>query len=370
MPSGQVLCEYKAGKLVLKRDEQTGKHMMHADKRKGLIRVKREDSDGLVHFQWLKRIAGVMGAPSRSNLVDDLILFPQEAVMKKSHQGGTDSRVHLLKFQQGDRKLYFWFQEDPSEDGDENFVKKVNLSLNGRTSEPTKDEDKGSGSGAEEKKDGDGSGGGDGKATPSGGDRKEQQGGDNKDGGEGNGGDDGAATPMDTATQGDGAGGADASAAEVEEETGAAELTTHPLADFGGGVSQEALAAALLSAASSVGGQFPAAVQGPSLSDVLKPETIVPLLRNKEIQERLAEYLPEEHRHESAVLELASSPQFQQQLETFSQALQSGQLNLNAFGIPHDALTVADFLRSIETMSAQESANHGGGEGDKSNDAK
>ncbi len=80
-------------------------------------------------------------------------------------------------------------------------------------------------------------------------------------------------------------------------------------------------------------------------------------------------YLPEEHRHESAILELASSPQFQQQIETFSQALQSGQLNLNAFGIPHHALTVADFLRSIESISAQESgpqehASKGGDGGD------
>ena len=55
-----------------------------------------------------------------------------------------------------------------------------------------------------------------------------------------------------------------------------------------------------------------------------------------------------------------ASPQFQQQLEAFSEALQSGQLNLSAFGIPHNALTVADFLRSIESISSQEEDNKDG----------
>lgn len=335
------MCEYKAGKLVLRREN--GRQMMVADKRKGIIKVLRDESDGLVHFQWLERRGGVMGQPTRTHLEDDLILFPKEAVMKKSGQGGS-GRIYLLKFRQGDRKLYFWFQEDEGEGegGDEEFVTKVNLSLNGTTSEDLEDEAKaqGSGSGGDEKDRGD-------KAAPS--TTK-----DNEDGDAGGAGDE---EKKDDAKDGDAAaGGEDAVPMDTQQEGGEADLVTHPLADSdhavgGDGVSQETLAAALLAAASAVHGG--AAPSGPSLAQVLKPETIVPLLRNKDIQERLAEFLPEEHRHEAAILELAASAQFQQQLETFSQALQSGQLNLNAFGIPHNALTVADFLRSIETISQE-----------------
>ena len=349
--SSNALCEYRAGKFVLKRDEATGKQFMHADKRPGLIRVKREESDGLVHFQWLKRGGGVMGAPTTYTLEDDLILFPDEAVMKRSAQGGSESRVFLLKFKQGDRKLYFWFQEE-SKDEDEAFVKKVNVSLNGTAEDPTEQKDTesvakkeggegGSGSGA-----GAGEGGGE---PPSAGDKGKEE-----EGGEG----DSGAVPMDT-----GATGGEGQQKAAAEPGAAAELSTHPLDDLTSGVSQEALAAALLAAAGSV---HPPS--GPSLAEVLKPETIVPLLRNRDIQERLAEYLPQEHRHEEAILELASSPQFQQQLETFSEALQSGQLNLNAFGIPHSALTVADFLKSIQTMSSAEEGK--GGETDKGGEAE
>lgn len=248
-----------------------------------------------------------------------------------------DKRLYILKFQQGDRKMFFWFQEEDAS-RDEEFVRKVNQNLNGEeapgadagaanpgpSEEPRGDSSGGAQPPPEGKKDG--SDGSD-EATPS--DRKDND-----------------AVPMDTAEQEEGGN------AGTQQD----ELTTHPIteSDLGmmaaAGVSQADLAAALLAAtATSVQGST-----GPSLSEVLKPDTIIPLLRNKEIQERLAEYLPEEHRHEQAILELASSPQFQQQLETFSEALQSGQLNLNAFGIPHNALTVADFLKSIESISSQE----------------
>lgn len=113
---------------------------------------------------------------------------------------------------------------------------------------------------------------------------------------------------------------------------------------------------------------------GPSLADVLKPEIIVPLLNSPDMVERLAPYLPEDHRHgvfnataavqlstagflppvtpafvwleavidrqmrparrnQEALVALAQSSQFRQQLQTFGQALQSGMLNLAHFGL-------------------------------------
>lgn len=53
---------------------------------------------------------------------------------------------------------------------------------------------------------------------------------------------------------------------------------------------------------------------GPSLSDMLKPDELVPLLSSEGIAESLFEFLPEEHRSAHQVVELAHSPQFQQQV--------------------------------------------------------
>jgi hypothetical protein len=52
-----------------------------------------------------------------------------------------------------------------------------------------------------------------------------------------------------------------------------------------------------------------------------------------QVLERLSAYLPEEQRSRQALLDLAHSPQFQQQLATFSGALQTGQLDLAQFGL-------------------------------------
>ena len=48
------LVEFRAGKLNL-RDR-----MLHADKRKGLVFVKRRSEDGLMHFCWKDRTTGAV----------------------------------------------------------------------------------------------------------------------------------------------------------------------------------------------------------------------------------------------------------------------------------------------------------------------
>ena len=99
---------------------------------------------------------------------------------------------------------------------------------------------------------------------------------------------------------------------------------------------------------------------GPSLAEVLKPETIIPLLSNPEIQSRLEQYLPEEHRNAAAIMDLANSVQFQQQIVSFSQALQSGQLDVRHFGLNPEGFSVADFLASIEAAVAKEAGGRDG----------
>eukprot|EP00882_Tetradesmus_deserticola_P015917 GHRQ01016974.1.p1 GENE.GHRQ01016974.1~~GHRQ01016974.1.p1 ORF type:complete len:149 (+),score=45.39 GHRQ01016974.1:371-817(+) len=73
-----------------------------------------------------------------------------------------------------------------------------------------------------------------------------------------------------------------------------------------------------------------------------------------QVLERLSSYLPEEQRSRQALLELARSPQFQQQLATFSGALQTGQLDLAQFGLQAQGFTVADFLRAIQELVERE----------------
>ena len=71
---------------------------------------------------------------------------------------------------------------------------------------------------------------------------------------------------------------------------------------------------------------------GGSLRDILKPEIVGPILRNKEVRDRLLVHLPEEHRETADLEELVQTPQFKSQLERFSEALQSGQMDLGQFG--------------------------------------
>eukprot|EP00878_Enallax_costatus_P011615 GHUV01012124.1.p1 GENE.GHUV01012124.1~~GHUV01012124.1.p1 ORF type:complete len:237 (+),score=80.45 GHUV01012124.1:1179-1889(+) len=99
-----------------------------------------------------------------------------------------------------------------------------------------------------------------------------------------------------------------------------------------------------------------AVAPGPGLSEVLKPEVLAPLLQDPEMLERLSSYLPEEQRSPEALRALAHSPQFHQQLSTFSAALQTGQMDLAQFGLQSEGFTVADFLRAIQDLVEREGA--------------
>lgn len=74
----------------------------------------------LTHFCWKDRTSG--------NVEDDLIIFPDDCEFKKVDQC-KDGRVFLLKFKSSNRKLFFWLQE-PSTDKDDEYCRKVNELLN------------------------------------------------------------------------------------------------------------------------------------------------------------------------------------------------------------------------------------------------
>ncbi|OUM69385.1 hypothetical protein PIROE2DRAFT_2686 [Piromyces sp. E2] len=64
---------------------------------------------------------------STNKVEDDLIIFPFEAEFTKVKQ--SKDRVYILKFQSSSQKLFFWMQE-PKADKDEELCKKVNDIIN------------------------------------------------------------------------------------------------------------------------------------------------------------------------------------------------------------------------------------------------
>eukprot|EP00854_Cymbomonas_tetramitiformis_P010972 gene10972-12978_t len=264
---------------------------------------------------------------SYENSEKDVIVFPGEAVFTKMPNG----RCFLLKFDgQEDRNLFFWMQETNAE-GDGDLLAAVNLHIGAE--EPNVFTQMDTDSTA------------DSVATAP------------------------AQTPQQAPTQ------LQAEAVAVTPAAAAAAMpspaeptaatTSTPsmsiLSGMLGGegrspgpVDQAALAGALAAAAGGMGGMGGMQQQvasGPSLAEVLKPEVLLPLATLPGLQERLTEFLPAEHRHSESIASLVQSPQFCQQIETFSRALQTGQIDLAQFGLdPSTGFSAAEFLQAIETQ--------------------
>ncbi|XP_037947796.1 proteasomal ubiquitin receptor ADRM1 homolog isoform X2 [Teleopsis dalmanni] len=107
------LVEFRAGKMNM-----VGK-MVHPDTRKGLVYMSQGD-DGLMHFCWKDRTTG--------KVEDDLIVFPDDFEYKRVDACKT-GRVYVLKFKTSSRRLFFWIQE-PKTDKDDDNCRRVNELLN------------------------------------------------------------------------------------------------------------------------------------------------------------------------------------------------------------------------------------------------
>lgn len=112
--SSKALVEFRAGKMNMNGT------LVTPDKRKGMVMVEQGQDDQLMHFKWKDRTSG--------NIEEDLIIFPDDVEFKKVSQC-TTGRVFILKFKSSSRKLFFWMQE-PKDDKDEEYCKKVNDYLN------------------------------------------------------------------------------------------------------------------------------------------------------------------------------------------------------------------------------------------------
>lgn len=107
------LVEFRAGRMNLVNK------MVHPDNRKGMVYVYQAD-DGLIHFCWKDRTTG--------NVEDDLIVFPDDCEFKKI-ENVKNGRVFLLKFKSSSRRLFFWMQE-PKTDKDDEWCRRINEVIN------------------------------------------------------------------------------------------------------------------------------------------------------------------------------------------------------------------------------------------------
>ncbi|XP_011291242.1 proteasomal ubiquitin receptor ADRM1 homolog isoform X1 [Musca domestica] len=111
--NGSNLVEFRAGRMNF-----IGK-MVHPDTRKGLVYLTQSE-DGLMHFCWKDRTTG--------KVEDDLIVFPDDFEFKRVEQCKT-GRVYVLKFKSSSRRMFFWMQE-PKTDKDEEHCRRVNELMN------------------------------------------------------------------------------------------------------------------------------------------------------------------------------------------------------------------------------------------------
>ncbi|EDW60530.1 proteasomal ubiquitin receptor ADRM1 homolog [Drosophila virilis] len=123
------LVEFRAGRMNM-----VGK-MVHPDTRKGLVYMTQSD-DGLMHFCWKDRTSG--------KVEDDLIVFPDDFEYTRVDQCKS-GRIYVLKFKSSSRRMFFWMQE-PKTDKDDEHCRRINELLN---NPPSAHQRGGGGSGSE-----------------------------------------------------------------------------------------------------------------------------------------------------------------------------------------------------------------------------
>ena len=352
----EVLCVIRCGRL------NKIENKMKADPTKGKLRVVR-GIDSLTRLQYGERNPSTPFEPS-----EDIIIFPQECLSKMMKQ----PNCFALKFvEDSSRDMYFWFQEKGDDKAKEDLLKKLNETLN--QTEPMQSGGIGGGQQSIDEPDfeqqlrdaiaasqmpPD---------TPVNEQQQQEQGEKEQEQEQQEQGEKKNDAEMDMETPFVGASNTAPKAPQKEKDTTA----------FSGGEGMSAtaseMAAAMAATMSGIrvpafGEKTPQQQQqtGGSLRDILKPEIVGPILRNKEVRDRLLVHLPEEHRETADLEELVQTPQFKSQLERFSEALQSGQMDLGQFGLKAETNSpIADlrtFLKAIqEQVKEKESESKDGG---------
>lgn len=365
------LVEFRAGKMYMKEK------MVHPDKRKGLLYVYQAE-DSLMHFCWKDRTTGTVE--------DDLIIFPDDIEFKHVTQC-TTGRVFVLKFKTSSRKFFFWMQE-PKTDKDEENRKKVNEYLN---NPPTPGSSRGGGLSS------DLTGLGDSDLQSILGGMSQQQLMQLL-GPMGMGGPGGGLSALMGARPGSAQSTASEPPLRVQSSPGTRGSNTdqqqRPVT-AAALPSQETTAVTTTSGASVTTGGTTVSTAGSTgttgggktpiqlsdlqnilsnmnvpqtskedidLTQALNPESMIPILANSEVQERLVKFLPDGEslpKTEQELRNTVQSPQFQQALSSFSSALQSGQLGplMSQFGLGEDVANAAaqgDLEAFVKAMQEQQ----------------
>lgn len=224
---------------------------------------------------------------------DDQIIFPDEAMFENVKQ--SSDRVYILKFRTDDRKFFFWMQE-PQADNDTQLCASVNFYLN---------------------------------------------------------------QPLEFL-------GEEASDASVPQQI-SEDIAEDDISSRAGNLVGPSMGAEAISEVTSSGPVKLVDLQrilnnigstddtgdpdaGFGLGDILKPELILPLINDLPLEQQLASYLPEGRWTPEDLLELLQSPQFRQQVDSFSYVLRTGQIDLSQFGIDPSKyrFTVLSFLEALE----------------------
>ncbi|XP_078444057.1 regulatory particle non-ATPase 13 [Wolffia australiana] len=276
------------------------------DTRKGLVRIGRGE-EGLVHFQWLDR--------TLNSVEDDQIILPDEAVFEKVSQ--SSDRVYILKFSTDSRKFFFWMQE-PNADKDSELCAAVHDFINRPLDLLGEDESEAL----------------DPMLVP-------ETSGDN--------GDD------ETSSR----------SGNLVQQSLAGNLAGEATSSASGRVQLADLQRILRNIQPQGASEDPD--EGIGLGDILKPDLLRPLIETLPLEKRLVCHLPEgSWTSPKDFLEVIQSPPFQQQVETFTQVLRTGQVDLTQFGIDPSKYrySVLSFLEALDDTVSKSPSPPGDGDGD------
>ncbi|XP_074564812.1 26S proteasome regulatory subunit RPN13 [Curcuma longa] len=224
---------------------------------------------------------------------DDQIIFPDEAIFEKVSQ--SSDRVYILRFNSDSRKFFFWMQE-PRADEDSQICTSVNFYINQPLDLMAEDETE-------------------------------------------------ASVPLQMSDTGEDD--FSSRAGNLVDQNMASELGGE-VTSSGGPVRLEDLQRILRSI------QTPDVVEDPDagfgLADILKPDLILPVVETLPVEQHFSQYLPEGSWTPADLMELLQSPQFHQQVDTFTHVIRTGQIDLSQFGINPSKykFTVLSFLEALE----------------------
>merc|ERR1711972_1181574 len=334
-PQTNYLAEIKCGRMTMNESTK----MVEPQLEKGLLFVKQMN-DTLIHLVWKER-----GVANSKIPEDDLIVFEGDCSVRLIKQL-PDHRVFLVRWNQTNTRKIYWMQHtDKSKD--EELVKDLDLALNNTAEAQKKYREKikkesGAKSGADK---GGASGGLDlgslmGEAGSSEILSQLMQSG---------------ALDQNTMNSllqqmgGAGIGGGNETAAETPKSSRPASTKAN---NGGKGVD----AADLQQAFGMVNQK-----KSYDLTKVLGSESLVGMLSNKEVQERLNKHMPKDEKIKETKEELRAavgSPQYQQAVQAFQEALESGQLApvLQQFNLPESAIKAAaggDMKAFAEAMEGE-----------------